>query len=42
MRRIFSPLAHAPGSGLTSARTFQAYLESALEAKEQVGRLPAR
>jgi thiol:disulfide interchange protein DsbD len=32
----------APTSGLTSESTFQEYLESALEAKEQVGRLPAR
>ena len=32
----------APLSGVTTRNTFLEYLESALEAKEQVGRLPAR
>jgi hypothetical protein len=32
----------APHSGLTSEAKFKKFLESALEAKEQVGRLPAR
>ncbi|MEQ1892551.1 MAG: hypothetical protein ABL998_08430 [Planctomycetota bacterium] len=37
-KRVLVP----PKAGSTTSSTFQEYLESALEAKEQVGRLPGR